>query len=151
MSVFYILMFPPSYKACRRCKEANRCCLGARVKFERFRSGSKQLLPPGRGETALGRRRGRLLGSRQWMLLRIWERRSRRSSWRIQEPREKGWGKRAGKQGRQVESEGGEVEGAVARRKEGEAPLGAIALGSAYTVLEMWTERKKLEVDLEDR
>ena len=61
--------------------------------------------------------------------------------------REKGWGKRAGEQGKLVGSEGKEVEGAVARRKAGEAPSVSGSLGSAHRVcVGMWLEkeRKKL-------
>ena len=94
------------------------------------------------------------MGRRQGMLSRTWGRRSRaevmRSSWRMQEPRkEKGSGKWAG---RLVGSKGREVEGAGARRKGGEAPLGAGSLGSAHRVLGVWLEkeRKKL-MDLEER
>ena len=140
---------------------ASRCCLDARERFERFRNGSRQLLPPGRWEMALGRRWGRPSGSKQGMLSRTWGRRSgaevTRSSWRMrckQEPREKGSERRAGGQGRLVgrSREGREVEGAGARRKEGEAPSGADSLGSAHREFEMWLEkeRKKLR-DLEER
>ena len=62
-------------------------------------------------------------------------------------PREKGWGKRAGEQGRLGGSEGEEVEGAAARRKAGEAPSVAASLGSVHRVcVGMWLEkeRKKL-------
>ena len=85
------------------------------------------------------------------MLSRTWGRGSRaavmRSSWRVQEPMEKGWGKRA-RQGRLVGSEGREVEGAGAKRKGGEAPSGAGSLGSVHRVLEK--KRKEL-MDLEER
>ena len=63
----------------------------------------------------------------------------------MEEPREKGSRRR---KGRVVGSEGREVEGAGARRKGREVPLGAGSLGSAHRVLEK--ERKKL-MDLEER
>ena len=126
---------------------ASRCCLGARGKFERFHSGSRQLLRPGRWGTALGRRWGRPLGRRQGVLSR------RRSGAKVmrsmEEPREKGSRRR---KGRRVGCEGRKVEGAGASRKGEEVPSGVGTLGSAHRELEMWLEkeRKKL-MDLEER